>query len=417
MNRIYLDHNATTPVDPGVLEAMLPYFSGEFGNPSSIHSFGQKAHAAVERAREAVAALVGARPSEIVFTSGGTESSNAAIFGVVERALRADNGRRKCEELHVITTAIEHHAVLHACHALEGRGMQITYVPVGREGIVDPEAVRRALRPETVLISVMHANNELGTLQPIETISQIAAEAGVQFHTDAVQSAGKVAIDVRRLGVDLLSLSAHKFYGPKGVGALFVKRNIQIEPLLYGGQSERGRRAGTENVPGIVGLGKAAELARATLDESASHQSTLRDSLERGLLERIAGARVNGHVESRIPNTCNLMLPGVDSESLVIALDLQDAACSAGAACSSGAVDPSHVLTAIGLTRDEARASIRLSVGQANTDAEIALAVELISAAVARQREVQDVAAGRGSRPARQENVVLGRRKELAPAQ
>jgi len=420
MDRIYLDHNATTPVDPGVLEAMLPYFSGEFGNPSSIHSFGQKAHAAVGRAREAVAALIGARASEIVFTSGGTESNNAAIFGVVERALRTGNRQRKGEELHVITTAIEHHAVLHACQALERRGVRVTYLPPGSDGVIDPETIRRALRPETVLISVMHANNELGTLQPLQEISRIAAEAGVQFHTDAVQSAGKVAIDVRQLGVDLLSLSAHKFYGPKGAGALFVKRNVQIESLLYGGQSERGRRAGTENVPGIVGLGKAAELARATLDERASHQSMLRDNLERGLLDRISGARVNGDAERRIPNTCNLMFPGIDSESLVIALDLQGVACSAGAACSSGAVDPSHVLTAAGLTRDEARASIRLSVGQANTAAEITLAVELISAAVARQRGVQDVAAGRGSRPARQErqeNVAPGPQKELTPAQ
>lgn len=387
MLRIYLDHNATTPLHPAVLEAMVPYLAAEFGNPSSAHRFGQRASAAVEGAREAVAALVGARPPEIVFTSGGTEADNTALFGVAVHALRK-RGKAGGAPLHLITTAIEHDAILNTCRALEGRGVSFTYVPVSRDGVVSPDAIRAALRPETVLISVMYANNELGTVQPIEEIGRIAAEAGVRFHTDAVQAAGKIPVDVKNLGVDLLSLSAHKFSGPKGAGALFIRRGLEIDALLYGGQNERGRRAGTENVAGIVGLGKACELARAGLAENSARLSELRDRLESGLLARIAGARVNGDPARRVPNTSNLMFPGVGSESLVIALDLAGLACSAGAACSSGAVDPSHVLTAIGLSPDEARASIRLSLGRTTTSEEIDAALELIPAAVARQREV-----------------------------
>ena len=403
MRRIYLDHNATTPVDPAVLSAMLPYLSAEFGNASSIHAFGQHAHAAVDRARGAVAALIGAQPSEIVFTSGGTESDNAAIFGVVgPLALRGRTG-------HVITSAIEHHAVLHSCRALEERGIQVTYVPASRDGVVDPEDVRRALRPDTLLITIMHANNELGTLQPVADIARIASEAGVRFHTDAVQSAGKVPLDVRTLGVDLLSLSGHKFGAPQGVGALFVKTGVQIEPLLHGGGNERGRRPGTENVAGIAGLGKAAELAATRLrgyrrehssdaganvavdtaaNANASEVGLLRDRLERELLARVSGARANGGGAIRTPNTTNIVFPGIDSEALVIALDLQGLACSGGAACSSGAVDPSHVLRAIGLSWAEARASIRLSLGYSTTADEISRAIELIALAVAQQRGV-----------------------------
>jgi cysteine desulfurase len=289
---------------------------------------------------------------------------------------------------HVITSSIEHDAVLNACRALESRGVSVTYVPVGRDGIVSPDAIRSALRPETALISIMRANNEIGTLQPIEEIGAIASEAGIPFHTDAVQSAGKVSIDVTRMRVDLLSLSAHKLYGPKGAGALFVRKGVQIDPLLYGGPNERGRRAGTENVAAIVGLGKAAELARADLAEISAHLCELRDRLEEGLLARIRGARVNGDPTRRVPNTSNLLLPGVESESLVIALDLAGLACSAGAACSSGAADPSHVLSAIGLTSAEARASVRFSIGRTNTAEEIDRALEIIPVAVARQRGV-----------------------------
>jgi cysteine desulfurase len=386
MRRIYFDHNATTPVDPAVLAEMLPYLSADYGNASSVHSFGQSARGAVERARESVAALIGANPAEIVFTSGGTESDNAAICGIAGASGRS--GRRP----HIITTAIEHAAVLHTCQALARRagdyGADVTYLPVSSDGVVDPEEVRRGLRPETVLITVMHANNELGTLQPIEEISRIAAEAGVTFHSDAVQSAGKVPLDVATLGVHLLSLSAHKLCGPKGVGALYVRKGVRLAPLMHGGHSERDRRAGTENVPAIVGFGKAAELARAHLATEGARLAALRDRLQQGLLERVPGARVNGGAVPRTPNTCDMLFPGVESESLVIVLDLRGLACSAGAACSSGATDPSHVLEAIGLSSSDARGSVRLSLGCNNTNEEIAEALEIIPAVVASHRGV-----------------------------
>jgi cysteine desulfurase len=380
MRRVYFDHNATTPVDPAVREAMLPYLGEVFGNASSIHSFGQQARAAVESAREAVAALLGARPAEIVFTSGGTEADNLAIFGVVGAA-----GERK---KHVITTQIEHHAVLNACEALAQQGVEVTFLPVSSAGVVDPDDVRRALRPETVLITVMHANNELGTVQPVGEIARIAAEAGVRFHTDAVQSTGKLPIDVEALGVDLLSISAHKLYGPKGVGALYVRRGVHLKPLLYGGHHERDRRPGTENVPGIAGLGKAAELARTRLQEDSVRMAALRDRLEAGLLERVSHIRVNGAGAPRTPNTTNITFSFVEGEALVIALDLKGVACSTGAACSSGAVEPSHVLTAIGLPPEEARASLRFSLGHSNTEAEVDFALQVIPGAVEHLRQL-----------------------------
>ena len=342
MSRVYLDFNATTPVEPEVLDAMLPYFSAEFGNAASIHTPGQNARAAVETAREQVAALIGARAQEIVFTSGGTESDNHAIFGVVAQpilpALSLPNGVVRDVDIskHIITTAIEHEAVLNACQALEKEGVAVTYLPVDRNGLIDIERLRTAIQPQTVLITVMHANNELGTVQPLEEIGRIAKERDIYFHTDAVQSAGKLPIDVNALQVDLLSLSGHKFYAPKGIGALYIRSGTRLRQLLYGGHHQRGFRPGTENVAGIVGLGKAAELARKSLADDAQRISALRDELQQGLLQRVPQSRVNGGAAPRTPNTTNLVFPGIEGEALLIALDLKGLACSTGAACSSG---------------------------------------------------------------------------------
>ncbi len=390
MNRIYLDHNATTAVDSAVLDAMLPYFSAEFGNASSIHTPGQRARAAVETAREQVAALINARPQEIVFTSGGTESDNHAIFGVAQALLPALSQVEGPvhPETHIITTTIEHEAVLNACQALEKQGVAVTYLPVSREGLIDPDELRHALRPETVLITVMHANNELGVIQPLAEIGRIAAEADVYFHTDAVQSAGKIPVDVKAMQIDLLSISGHKFYAPKGIGALFIKSGTRLRQLLYGGHHQRGFRPGTENVAGIVGLGKAAEIARKSLEKDTLGISRLRDTLEQGILARVPDSCVNSANAPRTPNTSNILFPGLEGEALVIALDLKGLACSTGAACSSGAVEPSHVLTAIGLPASEARATIRLSLGRHTTESEIATALEIIPAAVAQLRKL-----------------------------
>jgi cysteine desulfurase len=380
MRRVYLDNNATTPVDPAVLEALLPFFSTDFGNASSIHSYGQRCRGAVEKARAAVAALFAAKPGEIVFTSGGTEGDNAAIFGVVEAA---GNGKR-----HVITSRIEHNAVLNVCQELQRRGVDVTYLPVNREGLVDPDDVRRAIRPETVLITIMYANNELGTAQPLEEIGRIAAEADVYFHTDAVQAAGKLPIDVDRLGVDLLSISGHKLNAPKGVGALYIRQGTHLHPHMFGGRHERGRRPGTENVAGIVGLGKAAELAQGWVREDAPRIAALRDRLQQGLLAQVPEARVNSGRAPRTPNTTNITFFCIEGEALVIALDLRGLAVSTGAACSSGAVEPSHVLTAIGMPPEEARASIRFSLGHATTDEDIDFALSVVPGAVGQLREL-----------------------------
>jgi cysteine desulfurase len=378
VGRIYLDANATTPLVTEVLEAMRPFLVGQFGNASSIHQEGQQARSAVEQARGSVARLLSCRSSEIVFTSGGTESDNLAVFG----SARAGD--------HVISSSVEHHAVLHAVERLGERGVEVTFLPVDGEGVVSAEDVRRALRPNTRLVSVMMANNETGVLQPVEEIGQIAREAGVRFHVDAVQAAGKVAIDVEAIGCDLLSISGHKMHGPQGTGALFVRRRTRLEPLFAGGAHERQRRAGTENVAGIVGLGKAAECAMEGLRSGAvERMRDLRDRLERGLLEVASG--VNGGQAARVPNTSNLWFESLDGEALVIGLDLKGLAVSSGAACSSGASEPSHVLQAMGLPVERAHASLRFSLHRQTTVEEIDRAIELVSTQVARLRELSAV--------------------------
>jgi cysteine desulfurase len=377
MRRVYLDNNATTPVLPEVLEAMRPYFGERFGNASSIHHHGQETRAAVERARESVADLLGCRPAEVVFTSGGTEADNLAIFGL------ARSGD------HVITSTIEHHAVLNSCKHLAEKGIEVTSLPVDGRGLVDPDDLRRALRPNTKLVTIMFANNETGVIEPLEELGRICAEAEVYFHTDAVQAAAKVPIRAKEIGCDLLSISGHKIHAPQGVGALYVRKGTTLEPMLYGGSHERSRRAGTENVPGIVGLGKAAELAvQGFKNAEIARMAALRDSLERAILQNVEGAGVNGEGAPRVPNTSNIYFDYIEGEALIISLDLKGLAVSTGAACSSGAIEPSHVLTAMGLRPDRARASIRFSLGKQNTAEDVDFAIELVPASVARLREL-----------------------------
>jgi cysteine desulfurase len=383
--RIYFDHNATTPVDPAVVETLTAVLRDDYGNASSVHHFGQQAKARLDDARTAVAALIGAEASELVFTSGGTEADNFAIRGVAE-ALEP-TGRR-----HLIASAIEHEAVLNTLKALARRGWRTTLLPVDARGIVDPASLEAALTDETALVSVMHANNEIGTIQPIAELARIARSRGTLFHTDAVQSVAKIPVNVAALGVDLLSLSAHKFNGPKGVGALWIRRGTRITATMTGGKHERNRRAGTENVPAIAGLGAAAVRARTKLAAESQRLAALRDRLERAVLASVPGTAVNGAPEPRVPNTTNISFDGVEAESLLIALDLEGIAVSTGSACSSGTLEPSHVLRAMGLPTHRTQNSIRISLGAGNTDAEIDLFVEKLPGIVTKLRSLTRVA-------------------------
>ena len=380
MKRIYLDYAATTPTHPEVVAAMLPYFTDTFGNPSSIHSFGQEAKGAIEEARDKVAALIGAKSDEIVFTSGGTEADNFAIKGVSYANEHKGN--------HIITTSIEHHAVIEPLKFLERRGFKVTYLPVDEYGLVDPQDVREAITDRTILISVMHANNEIGTIEPIAEIGEIAKECGVYFHTDAVQMAGHIPLNVNELGVDLLAMSAHKLYGPKGVGALYARKGTKLVPLMHGGEQERRRRASTENIPGIVGFGKAVEIAQGEMGEEAKRLTILRDRLIKGLLERINGVRLNGHPTRRLPNNVNVSIHFVEGESMLLSLDLEGIAASTGSACSSSTLEPSHVLLALGLSHEQAHGSLRFSLGRETTEEGIEHVSEVLPRVVARLRSM-----------------------------
>lgn len=373
---IYLDHNATTPIDPRVFEAMKPYLTDLFGNPSSIYRAGQDVRKVVEDARDTLAGLLGATPREIYFTSGGTESDNTAIKGI---ALNRGSG-------HIITSAIEHPAVIEVVKWLEKQGFTATYVGVDSDGLVDPDDVMKAIRDDTIIISIMHANNEVGTIQPIEDIAALAHERGIPFHTDAVQTAGKLPIDVDAMGIDLLSLSAHKFYGPKGTGALYVRRGTKFDPCVHGGHQERGIRGGTENVAGIIGLGKAAEIAAAEMYEESVRIRRLRDKLESGLAERIEDIRFNGHREKRMYNTASVIVKYVEGEAMLLNLDYHGVAASSGSACTSGSLDPSHVLLAMGLPAPIAHGSLRFSLGRATTDEGIDRVLEVLPPIVEKLR-------------------------------
>jgi cysteine desulfurase len=371
---VYLDHNATTPMDPKVLEEMSACLTERFGNPSSIHFYGQEAKAALYDARERLATLLNARTNEVHFTSGGTEADNLAILGVLEAA---EGGRR-----HLVTSSVEHHALLNPMKALMKKGWPVTFLKVDRAGVVDPGDLERALTSETLLVSVMHANNETGVIQPVAQLARLSREAGAYFHTDAVQSVGKIPVDVEALGVDLLSLAGHKMYGPKGSGTLFVRRGVKFRPVLRGGGQERSRRPGTENLPAIVGLGCAAELAQGRIEADGQRIRALRDLLESQVKERIRGVLVNGEGAERTPNTSNLSFDGVEGETLAIALDLQGFAVSTGAACSSGTIEPSHVLIAMGLRPERVQSSIRVSLGRDTTQEDILAFVSTLHSAV-----------------------------------
>ena len=378
MKRIYLDYAATTPTHPEVIKAMLPYFNDVFGNPSGIYSYGQESKQALAEARDMVAALIGADSEEAVFTSGGTEADNFAIKGM---AFANEN-----KGDHVITSSIEHHAVIETCKFLERKGFRITYLPVDEYGFVDPGDVKKAITNKTILISVMHANNEVGTIEPIAEIGKIAKEGGIYFHTDAVQTVGHLRLDVKELGVDLLSMSAHKLYGPKGIGALYIRKGIELVSFMHGGEQERRLRAGTENVPGIVGFGRAAELAQQGMREEAQRLTYLRDKLIKGILERIDNTHLNGHPLRRLPNNVNVSVDFVEGESMLLNLDLEGICASTGSACSSSSLEPSHVLLAMGLSHEQALTSLRLTLGKWTTQEEIEQVLDVLSRVVANLR-------------------------------
>lgn len=381
---IYLDHASTTPVDPDVVAAMLPWYKeGGFGNPSTVYSLGLSSASAVQQARESIAGLIGAEPEEIYFTGGGTESDNWAILGT------ADAQRKKGR--HLITSALEHHAVLETMEFLEKRGYELTKVPVDGDGLVDPDDVRRAIRPDTILVSIMHANNEVGTVEPIAEIGRVTREAGVLFHTDAVQTAGKLPLNVRDLGVDMLSMSGHKFYGPKGVGLMYLRRHTRITSLLHGGGQERGRRAGTTNVPGIVGMAKALELAAARMAEDSAREAALRDRLWEGLRGSIEAIYLNGHPTRRLSNNLNIRLDGIEGESMILMLDMEGICVSSGSACTTGSLEPSHVLLALGIPKESAHGSLRVTLGRSNTAEHIDRFLEVFPPIVARLREMSPV--------------------------
>jgi cysteine desulfurase len=380
MKRIYFDHSATTPVDTEVAKLTVEYMTEKFGNASSVHAFGREARKAIDEARDKVAALLNASSNEIFFTSGGTEGDNLALKGIAFANRKKGN--------HIITSAIEHHAILHTCEYLEKQGFTITYLPVDEYGMVSIEELKNAITDKTILISIMFANNEVGTIQPVQKIGQLAREKGIYFHTDAVQAVGSYPIDVKELNIDLLSFSAHKFHGPKGIGGLYVRKGVRIEAIQHGGAHERNMRAGTENVPGIVGLGKAAEVAQNEMDKKIAHITALRDKLIKGVMEVIPHTKLNGHPTERLPGSANFSFLFLEGESLLLNLDLKGIAASSGSACTSGSLDPSHVLLAMGLTHEVAHGSLRLTLGRGNTEAEVDYCLEVLPEIVERLRQM-----------------------------
>jgi len=378
MNKIYLDNAATTPTDKRVLEAMLPYFTEIFANPSSLHAFGQDAKHVTDESRNKIASFIGAKPEEIVFTSGGTESNNSAIKGIAYARMEKGN--------HIITSKIEHHSILESCRFLERQGFAVTYLPVDKYGLVDPDEVKKTITDKTILISIMHANNEIGTIQPIRDIGNIARDKGVYFHTDTVQTMGHLPVDVNNLNVDSLSASAHKLYGPKGVGILYVRKGVRISSFMHGGDQEKGRRASTHNVPGIVGFGKAVQLAKEEMVKEIERLSFLRDDLIKGILAKVDHSFLNGHPDLRLPNNVNVSIPYVEGESMLLNLDMEGIACSTGSACASSSLEPSHVLTAIGVSPELAHSSLRFSLGRSTTKADIEYVLEVLPAIVEKLR-------------------------------